>query len=64
MVRQARPEFIARVVSGDTSNKEITRRGYGQAYIKSPFDAERMIEFRAAEREAKQSKRGLWGPRP
>jgi micrococcal nuclease len=43
-------------------NKEIIKRGYGHAYTKYPFDPIRMDEFRAAEREAREQKRGLWGP--
>jgi hypothetical protein len=36
--------------------------GYGHAYTKYPFDPPRMEEFRAAGREARQIKRGLWSP--
>jgi len=43
-------------------NKEIIRQGYGHAYTKYPFDPGRMEEFRAAEREAREHQRGLWGP--
>jgi len=43
-------------------NKEIIRQGYGHAYVKYPFDPTRMEEFRAAEREAREHERGLWGP--
>ena len=44
-------------------NKEIIRQGYWHSYVKYPFDAARMEEFRAAEREASGiTKRGLWGP--
>jgi len=43
-------------------NKEIIRQGYGHAYTKYPFDPVRMEEFRAAEREAREQKRGLWAP--
>jgi hypothetical protein len=45
-------------------NKEIIRQGYGYAYTKYPFDPARMEECRAAEREARENKRGLWGPQP
>ncbi len=44
-------------------NNEIIRRGGVHAYTKYPFEPARMKEFRAAEREASQNKRGLWGPR-
>jgi len=43
-------------------NKEIIRQGYGHAYTKYPFDPGRMEEFRAAERSAREQKRGLWAP--
>ena len=41
-------------------NKEIIRQGYGHAYTKYYFDPGRMDEFRAAERSAREQKRGLW----
>jgi len=51
-------------VSGQSDNllvnKEIIRQGYGHAYTKYPFDPARMDEFRAAERSAREQKRGLW----
>jgi micrococcal nuclease len=43
-------------------NKQIIGQGYGHAYTKYPFDPTRTEEFRAAEREARENKRGLWGP--
>jgi len=42
-------------------NKEIIRQGNGHAYVKYPFDPARMEEFRAAGREARDHRRGLWG---
>jgi len=45
--------------SGLLINREIIRQGYGHAYTYYPF---RYLEdFRAAEREARQNSRGLWG---
>ena len=41
---------------------QIIWEGYGHAYSKYPFDPARMEEFRAAEREARENKRGLWAP--
>jgi len=41
-------------------NRAIIRQGYGHAYTKYPFEPARMKEFRAAEREASQNRRGLW----
>lgn len=43
---------------GTNVNKEIVKQGYGVAYTKYPFKY--MEEFRAAEREAREKKRGLW----
>jgi micrococcal nuclease len=43
-------------------NKEIIKQGFGFAYLKYPFDPQRMQDFRAAEQEARENKRGLWAP--
>jgi micrococcal nuclease len=43
-------------------NKEIIRQGYKHAYTNYPFDSARMEEFRAAEREAREHKRGCGDP--
>jgi Staphylococcal nuclease homologue len=40
---------------------EIIRQGYGHAYTKYPFKQAYMERFRAAEKEAREAKRGLWG---
>ena len=53
--------YVYRRSDGLLVNKEIIRQGYGHAYTKYPFDPARMEEFRAAEREAWEHKRGLWG---
>lgn len=42
------------------ANLEIVRRGYGFAYTKYPFAQEKMEAARAAEKEAREHKRGLW----
>jgi hypothetical protein len=39
-------------------NLEIIERGYGHAYTRFPFS--KMEEFRAAERYARETDRGLW----
>jgi endonuclease YncB( thermonuclease family) len=52
---------VYREKDGLLVNKEIILRGYGHAYVKYPFDSARMEEFRAAEREAREHGRGLWG---
>jgi hypothetical protein len=43
-------------------NKEIIQQGFGFAYLKYPFDPVRMEEFRAAESQARDGRKGLWGP--
>ena len=48
----------------NSEEPEIIRQGYGGAYLKYPFDPARMEEFRAAEREAREHQRGLWGSVP
>lgn len=44
---------------GQLLNAEIIRQGYGHAYTRFTF--QRMEEFRALEREARENGRGLWG---
>lgn len=39
-------------------NLEIVRQGFGHAYLQFPFG--RIDRFRAAEREARDARRGLW----
>jgi micrococcal nuclease len=43
---------------GTFLNAEIIRQGYGHAYTRFPFRYER--QFVALEREARESRRGLW----
>lgn len=43
---------------GINANEEIVRQGYGVAYTKYPFKY--MDDFRAAEKNARENKRGLW----
>ena len=50
------------LLDGTSVNLEIVRQGYGYAYLNYPFD--RMDAFRAAEREAREGKRGLWADAP
>lgn len=47
------------LVDGTFVNREIVLQGYSHAYLKYPF--QRMDEFREAEREARETRRGLWG---
>jgi micrococcal nuclease len=50
--------YVFRQSGGLLVNKEIIRQGYGHAYTKYPFDPARMEEFRAAEWEARENRRG------
>jgi micrococcal nuclease len=45
-------------------NLEIIKQGYGHAYTKYPFAQEKMDAFRAAEKAAREGKKGLWGDAP
>ncbi len=45
---------------GTCHNATLIREGYAHAYTRYPFD--RMDEYKRLEREAKDAKRGLWGP--
>lgn len=47
---------------GTFVNREIVRQGYGHAYLSYPFRF--MESFRAAEREAREARRGLWADTP
>ncbi len=51
---------------GALFNEVLVREGYGFAFLKYPFDASRMKQFKEAEKEARASGRGLWheGPYP
>jgi micrococcal nuclease len=53
--------YVFRQSDSPLVNQEIVRQGYGHAYRKYPFDPARMQELRAAEREAREHERGLWG---
>ena len=46
------------LVDGAFLNAEIIKQGYGFAYTRFPFKY--LEEFRKYEREARESKRGLW----
>lgn len=45
---------------GSCHNATLIREGYAHAYTRYPFD--RMEDYRRLEREAREAKRGLWGP--
>ena len=40
--------------------EKIIRNGYGHLYIKYPFHLKTMERYKQAEKEARESKRGLW----
>jgi micrococcal nuclease len=46
------------LADGTFVNLEMVRRGYAHAYLDYPF--QHMAQFRAAEREAREARRGLW----
>jgi micrococcal nuclease len=46
------------LLDGTFLNAEIIKQGYGFAYTKYPFKF--LDEFRGYEREARETKRGLW----
>jgi micrococcal nuclease len=54
--------YVYREPDGLLANLELIQQGYGFAYTKYPFDADRMQQFREAEREAREHQRGLWAP--
>ncbi len=47
------------LADGTFLNAEIIRQGYGFAYTKYPFKY--LEEFRMYEKEARESRKGLWG---
>jgi len=52
------------VLEGGTElflNAELIKQGYGHAYLKYPFNDQRMKEFREYERQARENSLGLWG---
>jgi micrococcal nuclease len=49
------------LADGTFLNAEIIKQGFGFAYTRFPFKF--LDEFRAYEREAREARRGLWGPR-
>jgi len=49
------------MADGTFVNAEIIKQGYGFAYTKFPF--KHMEQFRALEKTARETQRGLWAPR-
>ena len=50
------------LLDGTFVNREMVRQGFAHAYLTYPFRF--MDDFRAAEREAREAGRGLWGDAP
>jgi len=55
---------FVRMPGGETFNVTLVREGYAFAFLKFPFDESLRRELKAAETEARQSGRGLWGREP
>lgn len=55
---------FVRLADGELFNMTLVREGYAFAYLKFPFDESWKKELKAAETEARQAGRGLWGREP
>ena len=55
---------FVRLADGEVFNVTLVREGYAFAYLKFPFDEKLRKELKAAETEARQAGRGLWGREP
>ena len=55
---------FVRTADGDLFNVTLVRQGYAFAFMKFPFDEAFRKEIKAAEAEARQAGRGLWGREP
>lgn len=55
---------FVRLPDGELFNLTLVREGYAFAYLKFPFDEELRRALKAAETEARQAGRGLWGREP
>lgn len=55
---------FVRTADGDIFNITLVREGYAFAFMKFPFDEALRKEIKAAEAEARQAGRGLWGREP
>lgn len=56
--RYGRTLVYLHLANGIFVNREIIRQGFGNAYTEFPFKY--MEDFRSAEREAREARRGLW----
>jgi micrococcal nuclease len=55
---------FVRTAEGELFNVTLVREGYAFAYLRFPFDEAWKKEIKAAEAEARQAGRGLWGREP
>jgi len=55
---------FVRLPGGEIFNVTLVREGYAFAFLKFPFDESLRKELKAAETEARQAGRGLWGREP
>jgi micrococcal nuclease len=55
---------FVRTADGDIFNVTLVREGYAFAFTRFPFDEALLKEIKAAEAEARQAGRGLWGREP
>jgi micrococcal nuclease len=55
---------FVRMADGELFNVSLVREGYAFAYLKFPFDESWRKQIKAAETEARQAGRGLWGREP
>jgi micrococcal nuclease len=55
---------FVRLEDGEMFNVTLVREGYAFAYLKFPFDETLRKELKAAEADARQNGRGLWGREP
>lgn len=55
---------FVRLPGGEIFNVTLVREGYAFAFLKFPFDESLRKEIKAAETEARQAGRGLWGREP
>jgi micrococcal nuclease len=55
---------FVRMADGELFNVTLVREGYAFAYLKFPFDETWKKEIKAAEAEARQAGKGLWGREP
>jgi micrococcal nuclease len=55
---------FVRTSDGSLFNISLVREGFAHAYLKFPFDEALRKELKAAETQARQAGRGLWGTEP